>query len=66
MTSPTLPYVEIAPGVGAWMVGADTVDDCPDHIVMQVANDSLAMAMMRAGHPVAVVEDVRASGAGNA
>lgn len=59
MPSPSYPYIEIAPGLGAWMVGADTVDDCPDHIVMLVANDPLAMAMMHAGYPVAVVEDIR-------
>lgn len=58
MTSPTFPYVEIAPGIGAWLVGADTCDLIPDHIIMQVANDPLAIAMMRAGYPVAVVEDL--------
>lgn len=66
MPSPTFPYVEIAPGIGAWLVGADTCDLIPDRIIMQVANNPVAMAMMRAGYPVAVVEDMQVSGAGNA
>jgi len=50
--------IEIAPGVVGWMVGADTCDKCPDHVVMQVANSPEAMAALRAGYPVCVVEDV--------
>ena len=50
-----------------WLVAANTVDDCPDHIVMLVANDPLAMAALRAGYPVAVVEDaMNAEATGNA
>lgn len=41
-----------------WLVAANTVDDCPDHIVMLVGNDPMCMAMLRAGHPVVIVEDV--------
>lgn len=51
--------IQIAPGLTLWKVGANTVDLIPDHIVMQIANDPLCMAMMHAGHPIHFIEDTR-------
>ena len=50
---------DIEPGIIAWIVGADTVDNIPDRIVMNVANDPMAVAMLKAGYPVVYVEDIR-------
>lgn len=50
--------IEIAPGIVGWLVGKDTVDRCPDHVVLAVANNPAAMAALKAGFPVCYVEDV--------
>lgn len=50
--------LDIAPGVVGWIVAANTCDLVPDHIVMLVGNDPMCMAMLRAGHPVVIVEDL--------
>ena len=46
-----------------FMVASNTVDDCPDDVVMAVANDPWCMAALNAGVPVLVAKPREAKAA---